>query len=337
MRPEDRIAELERRLAEMERQPIARDWTVSALLIHWKSTHGAMRAESTRETDSARVARLVSFFGEADAGALTPDDVARFVAHELESVSGWTVAGCLSTLRRALNLQELHVPRGLSHTIKQCERLATSEVPSRDAWTRDEAAALLELARDHERTLYPALRFALATGARRGEILALRWEDIDFGRGRVNVRRSRNRKSASTKLPKNGRGRFSPIPADLLGFLREHSAAQARAWPFDPPAWVFPSPTGQLWDHNNLSRSWRRLQARMTRAGVRPLPWHCTRHTYITWALESGVPVKRVSEWVGATIQVIEGTYTHVMPMTDVDTSFAETESASEGIKSPFR
>ncbi len=45
---------------------------------------------------------------------------------------------------------------------------------------------------------------------------------------------------------------------------------------------------------------------------------------FITWALESGTPVKRVSEWVGASVSVIERTYAHVMPQVAPDLSFAD-------------
>ncbi len=49
----------------------------------------------------------------------------------------------------------------------------------------------------------------------------------------------------------------------------------------------------------------------------------CTRHSFITWALESGTPIKRVSEWVGASVSVIEQTYAHVVPQVTPDLSFA--------------
>ena len=87
--------------------------------------------------------------------------------------------------------------------------------------------------------------------------------------------------------------------------------------------WVFPSPRGFLWQERNFERAWYRLRRRAKKAGVRPLPFHCTRHTFITWALQAGTPVKRVSEWVGASVSVIEQTYAHVVPQVAPDLSFA--------------
>jgi hypothetical protein len=81
-----------------------------------------------------------------------------------------------------------------------------------------------------------------------------------------------------------------------------------------------------------------RLRKYAKDAGVCPLPFHCTRHTFITWALESETPVKRVSEWVGASVSVIERTYAHVMPQIAPDLSFADMgrKWGETGMTTPF-
>ena len=55
--------------------------------------------------------------------------------------------------------------------------------------------------------------------------------------------------------------------------------------------------------------------------GVQPLKFHCTRHTFMTWALEAGTPVTRIAEWVGESVEVIEKTYRHALPQDDEDLS----------------
>jgi integrase len=92
--------------------------------------------------------------------------------------------------------------------------------------------------------------------------------------------------------------------------------------PAGEPEWVFPSPMGLLYDERNFANAWRRVRARAQKAGVRPLKFHCTRHTFITWALEAGRPAKRVSEWVGASVAVLEKHYAHVLPQGEDDLSF---------------
>jgi hypothetical protein len=52
----------------------------------------------------------------------------------------------------------------------------------------------------------------------------------------------------------------------------------------------------------------------LSEAGVRLLKFHCARHTFITWALESGKSAKRISTWVGASEEVIQSNYSHLLP-----------------------
>jgi len=85
--------------------------------------------------------------------------------------------------------------------------------------------------------------------------------------------------------------------------------------------WVCPSPKELLWRERNFSRSFEVLRGKGDEKGkhfkkieVRPLTLHCTRHSFITWALEAGTPTATVGGWVGCSVRVIEGTYAHVIP-----------------------
>jgi integrase len=104
------------------------------------------------------------------------------------------------------------------------------------------------------------------------------------------------------------------LEARLRVHLEERHRAQLEGKP--DPEWVFPSPRGLYWTERNFTRTWERLRRRFTKKGVRLLKFHCTRHTFITWALEAGKPVKRVSEWVGATPAVIHKHYSHILDAT---------------------
>ena len=88
------------------------------------------------------------------------------------------------------------------------------------------------------------------------------------------------------------------------------------------PGWVFPAPRGGLWQERNFSRAWERLRRRAVENGVRPLPLHATRHTFATWAPEAGTPAKRVAEWIGCSLAVLERHYAHVLPTGDTDLGF---------------
>ena len=73
------------------------------------------------------------------------------------------------------------------------------------------------------------------------------------------------------------------------------------------------SPTGLFWAERNFNRAWEQLRRRFGKK-ARPLNWHSTRHTFITWALEAGHSPKRVSQWVGASTTVIHSRYEHAVP-----------------------
>jgi integrase len=255
---------------------------------------------------------LALFFGGRDARKLCESDARQFAARMMERQSASVAQGCLSTLRRILNLavksgllERNPVPE-VAEVMRACRNRGATEVTQPDAWTREEVAVLLELAQAHEPHLYPALRFALGTGARRGELLALRWEDIDWERRRVHFRRTAKPRSG-TKVPKSNRDRFTPLAPGIAEMLSRHLTEQRKQakWHGRPePEWVFASPTGKPWAER------KKL--------------HCTRHTFITWALEASVPSKRVSEWVGASVAVIEQHYKHVIPTIADDMGFLE-------------
>jgi len=138
--------------------------------------------------------------------------------------------------------------------------------------------------------------------------------------------------SGGTKVLKGRRrrsgGRFTPISDELVALLKDHLKKQRRAvlQGRGEPEWVFSSPEGLFWMERNFSRMWERVRRKALPKGVRPLKFHCTRHTFITWALEAGTPVTRIAEWVGASVEVIEKNHRHVLPLDHADLSFTRVD-----------
>ncbi|MCH8132358.1 MAG: site-specific integrase [Myxococcales bacterium] len=246
-----------------------------------------------------------------------------------EGRSGSLAAGCLSILRRALNvavankvIDENPLPE-IGRAIAELPSLTQAEVPSRDAWSHEEAAAILELAESYHRNLYVALEIALGCGGpRRGELLALEWSDIDFQRNRIHFRRTlrhsgrRSRRSdgKETKLPKNRRGRWAPGPARLFEVLRQELERQRRLQlkGYPEPRYPVCSPRGLRWQERNFTRKWESLRRRFG-SRARPLPFHCCRHSYISWNLAAGRSPKHVSEWCGVSPETIYKHYLHAI------------------------
>jgi integrase len=212
----------------------------------------------------------------------------------------------------------------------------STEVKQVDAWTREEVQTLLRVAREHQPRFAPFLLFLLSTGARRGEALGLQWADVDFERGRVQIRRAITAGEVTT--PKNGRGRLvsmpPPLAEELLDLLAlRHRELIERGWR-EVPAWVFCSETGGAPDERNCERVWYRVRRRAQKLGVRPLKLHTARHTYASLALAAGKSVKWVADQLGHSSPMLTlKTYAHAMSEEEVDLSFA---TFGESPKRPY-
>jgi len=152
--------------------------------------------------------------------------------------------------------------------------VAAGVVLPKDAWRErralspEECAQLLNGARRSR--LFAPILLALVTGMRRGELLGLKWADLDLELARVAIRRSLERTSDGLRLkaPKSNRARVVALPATAVDILWSHRAAQHEERLRCGAAWannglVFPSLAGSPWDPSNFSTEFRRL-AKMT-------------------------------------------------------------------------
>jgi integrase len=186
------------------------------------------------------------------------------------------------------------------------------------AMTEGETKTLLKGVREH--ALYVPVLLALTTGMRRGEILGLRWDDVDLGNGQLSVTQTleQTREGLRLKVPKTQRGRrVVALGSVTVDALRRHKAQQAarklRLGPaFQDQGLVFPSPDGNLWKPDKFSYDFSVLAEHRGIARVR---FHDLRHTHATELLRGGVHPKIVSERLGhSTIGITLDVYSHVMP-----------------------
>ena len=163
---------------------------------------------------------------------------------------------------------------------------------------------------------------AVQTGARLGELLALRWSDIDLDAGRLSIQRAlehfTSAQPASFRQPKTAKGRRSiALSPDTVPVLREHRAQQSAGRLHLGAAWndhdlVFCDPLGLPAHKFQVSSRFIRI-ARA--AGFDGLRFHDLRHTAATLMLGAGVHPKIVSERLGhSTIAITLDTYSHVLP-----------------------
>lgn len=158
-----------------------------------------------------------------------------------------------------------------------------------------ELAALIAAVPDDERGAVERVIYVTAamTGLRQGELLALRWRDIDWPAGRVRVRQNYVRGEFGT--PKSRRStRSVPLADRVAGELDRHFQA-SRYTTDDDLVFCHPQ-TGNPLDRSRLLK---RLKAAARRAKVRELRFHDLRHTFGTRMAGAGVPLRTLQEWMG--------------------------------------
>ena len=134
---------------------------------------------------------------------------------------------------------------------------------------------------------------AAMTGLRQGELIALRWRDVDWVAGVVRVRRSYTRGEFTT--PKSRRSSRAVPMADRLASELERYHQVSR-YPADHDL-VFAHPlTGGPYDASRLRK---RFNDAIARAGARRIRFHDLRHTFGTQMAAAGAPLRAIQEWMG--------------------------------------
>lgn len=161
---------------------------------------------------------------------------------------------------------------------------------------------------------------AATTGLRRGEVLGLRWSDVDLERAKVHIGQVLQQvgKAISVKEPKtDGSRRAVVLPAIAVDTLRRHRAAQgeqrlALGLPRDDQALVFTNALGEPLKPSNFTKAFEHI---VRRAGVPVVSLHALRHSHASHLLRSGINPKVVSERLGhSKVNITLDLYSKVLP-----------------------
>lgn len=167
-----------------------------------------------------------------------------------------------------------------------------------------EAAALLAALPERDRAIWATAMYA---GLRRGELLGLRWEDVDLAAGVIHVERSWDAKEGVVG-PKSRAGRRTvPIPAALREYLVEHKLRLGRH-----AGLVFGTSYTQPFTPSNVRK---RANAAWARAGLEPIGLHECRHTFASLMIAADVNAKALSTYMGhSSVTITLDRYGHLMP-----------------------
>ncbi|HKE98351.1 MAG TPA: site-specific integrase [Actinomycetes bacterium] len=193
--------------------------------------------------------------------------------------------------------------------------------PEMKVWTPEQLRAFLAEVRSDR--LFAGWMLLATTGLRRGELLGLRWADVDLEVGTASPRRPRVFAGTEVHVsePKTTKGRrLIALDPATVAALRAHKARQAEERLLVGPGYinsglVLTMPDGAPVNPRTFSD---RFKMHSRRAGLPPIRLHDVRHSYASAALAAGVPAKVISERLGhATIGITLDTYSHVLPGLD--------------------
>ncbi len=191
------------------------------------------------------------------------------------------------------------INRNPAKTIRKLEEYKKPSKPL----TRDEVAAVLKVARKHYPDFYPLLFTAISTGMRRGELLALTWDRINFVEGYLIVDRNVYNNQFCKPKTKTSIRRID-LPLELIKTLKE--------WRLRCPngelGLVFPNEEGNFQDPKNMKN--RKYKQVLRRAGIDHRTFHDLRHTYATLLVSSDTNIQYVQAQLGhAKISMTMDTY----------------------------
>jgi integrase len=261
---------------------------------------------------------IIPELGNTAVQRLTPQQVEALYAHKLkEGLTPGSVRNIHTVLHKALShaVRTNLIARNVCDAV-EVPRFKRSEMKP---LTKEQAQLLLETAKEHR--LETLLLVAITTGMRRGELLGLKWQDIDFDERSLQVRRTVSlisRYGYVENEPKTSRGRRKiTLPEVLVESLKQHRTRQLEArlkagTPWQDRNLVFCNTHGDYIDPNYLLYMFDKL---LDKAGLPHMRFHNLRHSAATFLLVMGVHVKIVQELLGhSSISMTLDTYSHVLP-----------------------
>lgn len=265
-----------------------------------------MRPTTLRRYRQLVTHQLVPHLGRIPLARLTPSDVEGML-RQLHGAPR-SAHHARAVLRTALN-------RAMRHGLITRNAAALAEAPRvarREAQALDPAQARRLLAALDGHPMRAMFLLAMTSGLRKGELLGLRWSDVDLAGGTLTVRRSLQHidgRFEAVEPKTEGSRRTVHLPAIAVTALAEHRTQQAAASVVG--AYIFTTPSGQPLHGTTV---WRTFQAVLAEAGLPAMPFHGLRHTTASLLLAQGVPARVVMELLGhSSIQLTLTTYSHVI------------------------
>ena len=299
-----KLKELNASIGKSEPVAAKPDMTLDQWLDHWYQTNKKpnLRPNTQMSYEQRIYNYIIPALGDTSLDKLTQNDLQQFYTNLKQNgrikntsyygngLSDQTVRGCHTTLRSAL---EMAVSKKLiaRNPADGC-RLPPAKPREMQVLTPDEVQRLLIQAK--EDGCYELLLLEIATGLRRGELLALQWGDLNFKTGTLRVERQVHRAKGKLILsqPKTkAANRTIILSAPLLAVLKEYRQQVHSRW-------LFPSPRKDDLPSDPASVR-KHLTTILERARCKHIRFHDLRHLFATMSLEHGMDIKTLSTVIG--------------------------------------
>jgi integrase len=276
----------------------------AAEFLRYAEHDRGVKPSTLRDYRSNLNAHLLPAFGTLALESITPQAIENWRA-SLSGLSARTTNKLLvvmhGVLRRAQHVWDL--PTNPVDRVEKYRQRASGDI---DVFSPEEVMALVRAAgSEQDAAIFLTAAF---TGLRRGELLALRWRDIDFAGSMIRVRASYAGGQLTT--PKSGKVRSVPLASEVAQALARLSDRDE--WTEDDDL-VFVGLAGGYLDGSALRR---RYAAALARAGLRPLRFHDLRHTFGTRMI-AVADIRRLQEWMGHADVQTTMRYLHYAPRAD--------------------
>lgn len=229
--------------------------------------------------DEYRLQALDGFFGDYAPDKITPQLIEQFRAQRLGSGDAKSTVNRYVALLKTVYSLAVEWGFATTNPAKKIKQFSEREFAKERILSPAEEAALLDACHDG---LRPIVTAALNTGMRRGELLALQWQDVDLGRGGIRVVRSKSGKQRTVPVNQTLRTVLAALPSRGKG--------------------------GAVFDAKNAQA---KFEIARTRAGLDGIRFHDLRHTFATRLVDKGADIITIQSLLGHSTVVMTMRYTH--------------------------
>ena len=314
----DKLKALQETCSGQSTEKLQPDVTFGGWLDFWCQNYSKprLRPKSQLDYENSIYRHIIPMLGNIPLSKLSANDLQQFYAQMKkggrliraqiygEGLSDRMVRACHT---RCLTALDRAVADGLIRFNPAADcKLPGQALKEMNLLMREEMQRFLIQAK--EEGYYELFLMELATGLRRGEVLALQWDDLNFNTGELRIQRQvyRANRELLVSTPKTKAAlRTIVLPLALLGVLEEYRQQVSSRW-------MFPSPAKEDSPLDPATVR-KRLQTILDHAGCRKVRFHDLRHLFVTTALENGMDVKTLSPLIGhVSAKTTLNVYTHV-------------------------